>query len=69
MGSRAFPLSPLRREGYPVVNDPHGGIMIPDNHPLSIAADRGWPDHTAHEAKTAVLAYVEERQRNAARSR
>jgi hypothetical protein len=56
-----FGLPPLRREGYPMVNDHLGGAMIPDEHPLAIAADRGWPDHTAAEAMAAVKQYVADR--------
>lgn len=41
-----------------MVNDPHGGVMIPDEHPLAIAANRGWPDHTAEQARCAVEEYV-----------
>lgn len=53
-----MPLPPLKMEGYPMVNDPHGGIMIPDDHPLAVAAYNGWPNHTKEEAAAAVKEYA-----------
>jgi hypothetical protein len=60
---RYMGLVPLRREGYPIVNDElRGGFKIPREHPLAIAAHHGWPDHTPEQAREAVRLYVESKE-------
>ncbi len=65
MELRYMGLAPLRREGYPIVNDEYlSNFTIPREHPLAIAAHHGWPDHTPEQAREAVRLYVEKLGQN-----
>ncbi len=51
-----FPLPPLKREGYPVIDDP--------DHPLYAEACSGWPTLGPHEAMTKAVEHMAKSRAN-----